>query len=214
MTWCRSAANKAGLPVRVHCIGDAAVRFALDMYEHSIHENGRHGMKNTVEHIEVIDPADIPRFRELDVIASMQPQHLPLDEFEKSTRCGEERAKWQWAIRSLIDAGCEVAFGTDYPVVGFNPYPSLHSAVTRCFADGKPCSTNPEQAITLYESLVAYTLYSADVYGRAHELGSIEEGKLADIIAVDRNLFDIPEQEIKDAKTITTMVDGRIVYEA
>jgi predicted amidohydrolase YtcJ len=87
------------------------------------------------------------------------------DEFEKSTRCGEERAKRQWAIRSLIDAGCEAAFGTDYPVVGFNPYPSLHAAVTRCFADGKPCSTNPEQ-------------------------------------------------EIKDAKTIMTMVNGRIVFEA
>ena len=209
-----AAANAAGLPVRVHCIGDGAVRYMLDAFENSNNVNGRHGLKNTIEHIEIIDPSDIPRFAEQDVIASIQPQHLPLDEFEKSTRCGEERAKWQWAVRSLIDAGCEVAFGTDYPVVGFNPYPSLHSAVTRCFADGKPCSTNPEQAITLFESLVAYTLNSADVYGRAHELGSIEEGKLADIIAVDRNLFEIPEQEIKDAKTIMTMVDGRIVFEA
>ena len=207
-------ANAAGLPVRLHCIGDAAVRYALDAYEHSNNVNGRHGLKNTVEHIEIIDPADIPRFKEQDVIASIQPQHLPLDEFEKSTRCGEERAKWQWAIRSLIDAGCEVAFGTDYPVVGFNPYPSIHSAVTRCFLDNRPCSTNPEQKITLAEALIAYTLNSADVYGRAHELGSIEEGKLADIIAVDRNLFDIPEGELKDAKTIMTMVDGRIVYEA
>lgn len=206
-------ANAVGLPVRLHCIGDAAVRYALDAYEASIESNGRHGLKNTIEHIEMIDPSDIPRFKELDVIASIQPQHLPLDEFEKSTRCGEERAKWQWAIRSIIDADAEVAFGTDYPVVGFDPYPSIHSAVTRCNMDNEPASTNPEQCITLAEALIAYTLNSADVYGRSHELGSIEEGKLADIIAVDRNLFDIPEGDIKDAKTIMTMIDGRIVYE-
>ena len=118
----------------------------------------------------------------------------------------------QWVLRSLLNAGAKMAFGTDYPVVDFNPYPSLHAAVTRNFADGSPSSPNPEQRITLYEALIAYTLGSADVYSRAHELGSLEEGKLADIIAVDRNLFAVPEQDICDAKTIMTMIDGRIVY--
>lgn len=206
-------ANAIGLPVRLHCIGDAAVRAALDGFEASVKVNGKHGCKNTIEHIEMINPVDIPRFKELDVIASMQPQHLPLDEFEKLTRCGE-RSKWQWALRSLLDAGTKMAFGTDYPVVDFNPYPSIHSAVTRCFANNEPASNNPEQKISLYESLMAYTLGSADVFDRADELGTLEEGKLADIIAVDRNLFAIPEGEIKDAKTIMTMIDGRIVYEA
>lgn len=209
-----AAANAAGLPVRIHCIGDAAVKAGLDTFEYSIKVNGRHGLKNTIEHIEVIDPVDIPRFAELDVIASPQPQHLPLDEFEKSTRCSEEVANTQWALRSMLDAGAKMAFGTDYPVVDFNPYPSLHAAVTRCFADGRPASTNPQECITLYESIMAYTMGAADVYGRADELGSLEEGKLADIIAVDRNLFAVPEQEIYDAKTIMTMIDGRIVYEA
>lgn len=208
-----TAANRAGLPVRLHCIGDAAVRFALDAYEESIRENGRHGLRNTIEHIEMIDPADIPRFAGLDVIASMQPQHLPLDEFEKITRCGDERSRWQWAIRSLLDAKAKIAFGTDYPVVDFNPYPTLYAAVTRCFADGKPASNNPEQKITLAESLIAYTLISAEVYGREKELGSLEAGKLADIIAVDRNLFTVPESEIQSASTVMTMMDGRIVYE-
>lgn len=207
------AANAAGIPVRIHCIGDMAVRAALDGYEASIKANGKHGLKNTIEHIEMIHADDIPRFAELDVIASMQAQHLPLDEFEKTTRCGE-RDKMQWVLRSLIDAGAKMAFGTDYPVVDFNPYPTIHAAVTRCFADGRPASPNPEQCITLKEALVAYTLGSADVYGRAHELGTLEEGKLADIIAVDRNLFEIPEQDIYNAKTIMTMIDGRIVYEA
>lgn len=206
-----AAANAAGLSVRIHCIGDAAVRAGLDCFEESNKENGRHGLKNTIEHIEMINAADIPRFAGLDVIASMQPQHLPLDEFEKTTRFGD-RDKMQWVLRSLLDAGAKMAFGTDYPVVDFNPYPSLHAAVTRNFADGSPSSPNPEQRITLYEALIAYTLGSADVYGRAHELGSLEEGKLADIIAVDRNLFAVPGQDICDAKTIMTMIDGRIVY--
>lgn len=209
-----TAANAAGLPVRLHCIGDAAVRFALDAFEESIKANGRHGLKNTIEHIEIIDPADGARFSQLDVIASPQVQHLPLDEFEKSTRCGEERARWQWALRSLLDAGAKMAFGTDYPVVDFNPYPTIYAAVTRAFPDGKPASTNPEQKITLFEALRAYTLGSADVFDRAHELGSIEEGKLADITVVDRNLFDVPEAEINDAKTLMTMMNGSIVYMA
>ena len=208
------AGNALGLPVRLHCIGDAAVRFGLDAFEESIKANGRHGLKNTIEHIEQIDPADLPRFKELDVIASMQPQHLPLDIFEKTTRCGEIRDKWQWAIRSIIDAGGEVAFGTDYPVVGFEPFPTIHAAVTRCFLDNKPASPNPEQCITLPEALIAYTLTAADVYNRKHELGSIEEGKLADIIALDRNPFEIPAGELKDVQNIMTMMDGRIVFEA
>lgn len=207
------AANAAGLPVRIHCIGDAAVRFALDAFEDSVMANGAHGLKNAIEHIEMIDPADIPRFKELDVIASMQPQHLPLDEFEKLTRCGD-RSVTQWSVRSLLDAGAKMAFGTDYPVVGFNPYPSIHAAVTRCFMNNEPASNNPEQKITLYESLMAYTLGAADIFDRADELGTLEEGKLADIIVVDRNLFTIPEGEIKDAQTVMTMIDGRIVYKA
>ena len=139
--------------------------------------------------------------------------HLPLEEFEKVSRCGDERVKWEWPFRSMLDAGCKMAFGTDYPVVDFNPYPSIYAAVTRNFPDGKPASVNPQECITLYEALRAYTLGSADVFDRAHELGSIEEGKLADIIAVDRNLFEVAPSEINDAKTIMTMVDGRIVYE-
>lgn len=207
------AANAVGLPVRIHCIGDAAVRAGLDCFEESIKVNGKHELKNTIEHIEMIDPADIDRFAELNVIASMQPQHIPLDEFEKTTRYGD-RDKMQWVLRSLIDAGAKMAFGTDYPVVDFNPYPTIHAAVTRNFADGRPASPNPEQCISLYESLIAYTLGAADVYGRADELGSLEEGKLADIIVVDRNLFDIPVDDIYNAETIMTMIDGRIVYEA
>lgn len=207
------AANAAGLAVRLHCIGDAAVRLALDAYEASVKANGKHGCKNAIEHIETIDPEDIPRFKELDVIASVQPQHLPLDAFEKLTRCGAARCKWEWPFRTMLDAGCKMAFGTDYPVVGFNPYPSIHSAVTRCDMNNEPASKNPEECISLFESLKAYTLGSAEVFGRENEIGSIQEGKFADIIAIDRNLFEIPASEIKDARTIMTMMDGKLVFE-
>lgn len=208
-----TAANSIGLPVRLHCIGDAAVRQALDAFEASRKQNGDHGCKNTIEHIETIHPDDLPRFAELDVIASSEPLTLPQENFEKVIRCGEERCRWEWPYRSLLDAGAKLAFGSDYPVVGFNPYPTIYAAATRCFEDGKPCSVNPEECITVYEALMAYTLGAAEVFDRAHELGTLEEGKLADITVVDRNLLTVPVQEINDAKSLMTMVDGKIVYE-
>lgn len=207
------AANAAGLPVRLHCLGDAAVRMALDMYETSIKINGKHGLKNTIEHIENIHPDDISRFSELDVIPSLQPLHLTLDLNEKIQRLGKERCRWEWPHRSFLDSGAKLAFGTDYPVVGFNPFPTLHSAVTRWDYDNKPTGCNPEERIELHEAIKAYTIGSANVYNRAHELGTLEEGKLSDIIVVDRNLFAIEQSEIKDANVLLTIMDGKIIYE-
>jgi len=146
------------------------------------------------------------------VIASMQPFHLILDENEKPVRVGPERAKLEWPHRTLLDAGAKLAFGTDYPVVDFNPYPTIHAAVTRCFSDGSPASVNPEECVTLAETLKAYTAGGAAAYNR-DDIGTLEEGKLADIIIVDRNLFDIPAAEILQCSTVLTMFDGKIVYE-
>ena len=205
------AANKAGLPVRLHCIAEGAVRMALDIYEESLKVTG-HKLNNTIEHIETIDEQDIPRFKELNVIPSMQPQHLTLDFNEKIRRLGEKRCRWEWPHRSLLDAGAVLAFGTDYPVVDFNPYPSLYTAVTRLDMEGNPTGINPEEKITLKEAIYAYTAGSAAAYGRLDELGTLEEGKLADIVVADRNLFIVPEAEIKDAQTAMTVMDGKIVY--
>lgn len=208
-----AAANAAGFGVRLHCIGDAAVRMALDMYENSIKVNGNHGCVNVIEHIETINPEDIPRFKELGVIASMQPQHLPLDLFEKERRVGVERCKWEWPHKTMIDQGCTMAFGTDYPVVDFNPYPTLHAAVTRLDENNNPASVNSWECITLQEAIKAYTVGSAKVYCRENELGTLEEGKLADITVADRDLFTISPKELKDVETLMTMMDGKIVYE-
>ena len=207
------AANKAGLPVRLHCIADGSVRMALDMYEKSRNANGPQDFCNTVEHIENIHPADIPRFNELSVIPSMQPYHLTLDFNEKIRRIGEERCRYEWPHRSLLDAGAQLAFGTDYPVVDFDPFPNIYSAVTRCDDDGNPTGVNPQECITVAEALTAYTRTAALAYNR-DDIGILAEGKLADIIVVDRDLLSIPHSEIPKASVLLTMMDGNIVYEA
>lgn len=206
-------ANKLGLPVRLHCIGDAAVRQALDMYEYSIKENGELDINNSVEHIEVIAPEDMCRFKELGVIASMQPAHLPLDMNEKITRCGMKRSKNAWNHKSLLDKGAVLAFGTDFPIVGLNPFENIYAAVTRCYANGMPTGTNPWECISVSQAIKAYTIGSACAYNKQDVMGSIEVGKYADLIVLDKNIFDIDYDQIRSIKPIMTMVNGEIVYE-
>lgn len=207
------AANAAGLPVRIHCIGDGAVRMALDAYEASRETNGEHGLINTVEHIELIHPDDINRFRELNVVASMQGEHLPLENNEKFTRVGVERTRYEWAHKSLLDAGATLAFGTDFPVVFLNQFPGIYAAVERKNYDGSQAGLPDVEKITVAEALRANTLGAARAYMRDHEIGSLESGKLADIIVLDRNLFNAPPEEIKETKVLMTIMGGNIVYE-
>lgn len=206
------AANKAGLPVRLHCIGDGSVRMALDFFEKSLEVNGKHGLHNTIEHIETIHPDDIKRFAQLDVIPSMQPYHLTLDFNEKVRRVGTARCRWEWPHKSILQQGGKLAFGTDYPVVDFNPFPNIHAAVTRCDDQGQPTGINPQEAITLGEALIAYTSGAAGAYSRS-DIGTLEQGKLADVIVIDRNLFQIEPGELKDASVELTVMDGNIVFE-
>ena len=208
------AANKAGLPVRLHCIADGSVRLALNVFEESIRANGMHGLPNTVEHIESIHPDDIPRFDELKVIPSMQPAHLMMDYIEKPVRIGRERSRFMWPHRSILEKHGELAFGTDYPVVGFDPFAGLSAAVTRRTPEGEPAGDNYlEERIGLADALKAYTTGAAKALGRQTDFGVLEEGKLADIAVIDRNLFAIDEEEIKDCSIALTMMDGRIVYQ-
>ncbi|MDF3001559.1 MAG: Amidohydrolase 3 [Bacillota bacterium] len=214
---CTIRANREGFGVRFHAIGDGAVRMALDIFEASnlVNENpgNERKLRNTIEHCETIHPFDLPRFEKLGVVASMQPYHLIQDSGEKLLRMGVERSKTEWPHRSLLTSGAMLAFGTDYPVVDFNPFPSIYAAVTRCDDDGRPSGVNPEEAITLAAALRAYTYGGAFVYGREEELGTLEEGKLADIAVLSRDLFTIPSEEIKECKVVLTVMDGKIVYD-
>ena len=207
------AANAAGLPVRIHCIAEGSVRMALDAFEESLKVNGKHGLVNTIEHIETIHPDDIPRFKELGVVASMQGEHLPLEMNEKIIRLGEERCRYEWAFRSFLDSGAVLALGTDFPVVHYNPFPGIYATVARKNHDGSMAGVDNGEYLTVAEALKANTMGSAFVYGRDHELGSLEEGKLADVVVMDRNLFEIPADDIKDTKILLTVMDGNVVYE-
>jgi predicted amidohydrolase YtcJ len=206
-------ADKEGFSIRFHAIGDGAIRLALDAYEEAQKTNGKRDSRHSVEHIEVIHPDDIHRFSELGVTVSMQPDHLAMSERGVYTeQIGAEREKYVFSINTLQKTGAKLAFGTDFPIDILNPLLQIYRAVTRIDSSGKTV-WHPHECITLAEALKAYT--SGPAYGtfREQELGTLEVGKLADIIVLERNLFEVLVEEIPDIKVLLTMVDGQVVYD-
>ncbi|MBT2617568.1 MULTISPECIES: amidohydrolase [unclassified Bacillus (in: firmicutes)] len=210
-------ADELGFRIRFHAIGDAAIRLALDAFEEAVRKNGIRDSRHTVEHIEVIDSDDIERFSKLGVIASMQPDHMAASSREVySSIIGPQREKNVFLTKSLLNTGASLALGTDFPVsISLNPMRQIYTAITRVDSSGDPQNTwHPEQKLTLAEALQAYTYGSAYGCFREHELGTIEEGKLADLVVLDRNLFDIPESEVLKTKVELTINDGKVVYKS
>lgn len=206
-------ADKDGFSIRFHAIGDGAVRLALDSYEEAQKTNGKRDSRHSVEHIEVIHPDDIHRFKELGVTASMQPDHFAMSERGVYTeRIGTEREKYVFSINTLQEAGARLAFGTDFPIDTLDPLLQIYRAVTRIDSSGKTV-WHPHERITLAEALKAYTAGSAYGSFREKELGTLEAGKLADIVVLERNLFEIPVEEIPDTKVLLTIVDGKVVFD-
>ena len=207
-------ANAAGLPVRIHCIADGSVRMALDAFEYANSKCGDKALANTIEHIENIHPDDIDRFKKLHVIPSMQPIHMILDADGKITRIGEERIKYEWPLRSIVDSFGSVALGTDYPVVDINPFENIYSAVTRCNFDGSSATHNDWEKLSISEALMGYTAWAAKAYSRENEIGTLKKGMLADVVILDTNLLEAEPKQILDTKVLTTILNGKIVYEA
>ncbi|WP_350301276.1 amidohydrolase [Peribacillus frigoritolerans] len=210
-------ADELGFRIRFHAIGDAAIRLALDAFEEAVRKNGKRDSRHTIEHIEVIDSDDIERFSKLGVIVSMQPDHMAASSREVySSIIGSEREKNVFLTKSLLNSGASLALGTDFPVsISLNPMRQIYTAITRIDSSGDPQNTwHPEQKLTLAEALQAYTYGSAYGCFREHELGTIEEGKLADLVVLDRNLFDIPESEVLKTKVVLTINDGEVVYKS
>ncbi len=207
-------ADRAGLQIMIHAIGDRANDLILSMFEQVERENGKRDRRFRIEHAQHLRPQDIPRFARDHVIASMQPYHAIDDGRWAEKRIGKERAKTTYAFRSLLDSGVTLAFGTDWTVAPLNPLLTIYAAVTRRTIDGK--NSNgwvPEQKISVEETVRAYTVGSAYAEFQDNVKGSITTGKLADLVLLSRDIFKIDPQEIENVKVVLTMVDGRVVYE-
>jgi predicted amidohydrolase YtcJ len=211
-----TAADAAGLQVILHAIGDAANRQALDAFERAARANGPRPRRHRIEHAQVLDREDIPRFRQLGVIASMQPTHATSDMRWAETRIGAQRAReGAYVWRSLLDAGAVVVFGTDFPVEPMPPVEGIYSAVTRQSREEPgvpPGGWLPEQRLTREEAIHLYTATAA--YGEWEEerKGTLRPGMLADLVVWDRDLLTIPDVEILRATPDMTVVGGRIVF--
>ncbi len=211
--WTKGA-DQGGLQVVVHAIGDRAIRIQLDIFERVAKMNGPRDRRFRIEHAQHIAPDDIPRFAALGVIPSMQPYHAIDDGRWAGPVIGPTRSATTYAFRSLVDSGARPAFGSDWHVAPPTPMEGIYAAVTRRTLDDKhPEGWVPEQKISVEEALRAYTIDAAYSNFSDESLGSIEPGKLADLVVLERDLFNIPPEEINSVGIVATIVDGKAVYQ-
>jgi predicted amidohydrolase YtcJ len=206
--------DRQALQVMIHAIGDQANRLILDIYQRVAEQNGPRDRRLRIEHAQHLRTTELARFGRQKVIASMQPYHAADDGRWCEKRIGNQRAQGTYAFRALLDAGAVLAFGSDWTVAPLNPLTGIKAAVTRQTLDGRhPAGWVPEQKITVDEAVRAYTLGSAYAEFTDDRKGSITAGKLADLVLLDRNLFEIPPETIDQAKVLMTIVDGKVAYE-
>lgn len=210
-------AAELGFPISVHAIGDRANRVVLDIFEEMAYTTPPVPFPHRIEHVQTIDPDDLPRLAELDLTASMQPIHAP-DDRELAERLLGERTRTTYTFRSLLDAGTRLAFGSDAPVANPNPWWGIYAALCRKHVDDNERPPwHPEQAITLPEAIHAYTLGAAQAGGWARTIGSITPGKRGDLIILDRDIFALAQHpetiaDLAHTKVLMTLFDGAIVY--
>ena len=205
-----------GFQVHFHAIGDGAVREALDAIEAARKKNGDLGHRDHISHLELIDPTDVPRFRGLGVTANFQPLWAFADEYITDLTIpfmGSERSSRLYPIGTMYRSGAVIAFGSDWPVSSANPLEELEVALTRMGPAGETKTPFlPTERINLPEALAAFTINAAYVNRIDRQTGSIEAGKLADLIVLDKNLFAIPATEISDAHVLVTLFEGKPVH--
>ena len=209
-----TAADKRDALVHIHAIGDRAATDALDAIEAARKANGDSGIPHTITHLEVVKPEDRQRFKALGVIASMQLLWSGADEYTTDLvkpYLDESLSKTLYPARSLADAGAIVAGASDWPVTSPNPFLAMTVAITR---QGTKGVLNPEEAMTAEQMLYAYTRNAAEAVRRSDRIGSIEPGKAADLVLVDRDLLTVAPAEIADTKVLWTMFGGKKVFQA
>lgn len=209
------AADRAGLQVAIHAIGDRANALLLDIYEKADRENGRRDRRFRIEHAQHLRPADIPRFGRLGVIASVQPYHLADDGRWAERKIGARRAATTYAFRSLLSGGAVLAGGSDWTVAPLDPLLGIEAAVTRATLDGRrPEGWVAEQKLTVEEAVRAFTFGGAYAEFAEAEKGTLEEGRLADLVVLDRDIFRIPASGIGETRVLMTVCGGRVVFES
>jgi predicted amidohydrolase YtcJ len=213
-----AALDAAGFQIHDHAIGDAAIRSSLDALEAAAKANGARDRRPHLAHIQLVDPADIPRFGALGVTANMQPLWAWADPFITDLtepRLGPVRSRWLYPFESLRVAGARLAAGSDWSVSSMNPLEAIQVAVTRQGLEEPRGGTwLPQERLDLATALAAYTREAAWLMRQENEVGTIEVGKAADLVVLDRNLFGLEPTEIASTRVVLTLLEGATVYEA
>ncbi len=209
-----ASADAAGFTVHIHAIGDRAIRGALDAFAHTRAINGFQDNRHQIAHLQLIDPADFPRFATLDIIANFQLDWAERDDYiEKATIAyiGPERASHMYPAASLKRAGAYIVGGSDWSVSTFDPFEAMERGITRAEARGKE-PLLPEEALTIADMVDAYTTNAAHALNAESTTGSLEPGKRADLILLDRDVFTVDPYTLHETKVLVTWLDGREVY--
>jgi hypothetical protein len=210
-----SRAIKADFQVAIHAIGDRGNRIALDEVEHAYATVGGRHLRHRIEHSQVVTLEDIPRFKSLDVIPSMQPTHATSDMNMAEDRIGAERLKGAYAWRSFLNQGSRIVSGSDYPIERADPFAGIHAAVTRQNSANLPQDGwIAEQSMTLQEVLRSFTIDAAWAAHQEERLGGLTAGKWADFILLDQDVFEIEPERLWQTKVLETWLGGKQVYRA
>lgn len=207
-------AMKRGYQVNVHAIGDAGNRQILDGYQQLLEKTGSTYLRHRMEHAQVVAPADIPRFKAIGIVPSMQPTHATSDMNMAEQRVGAQRIKGAYAWQTFLKQGSRIACGSDFPVESPNPFFGIHAAVTRQDASGQPAAGwYPNEAMSLTEAFRCFTLDAAYAGHQEKMVGSLEKGKWADFLVIDQDLFTMPAKDIHKVGVLQTWLAGRQVFQ-